>query len=138
MNICRFIIDAPVMQRPLKAYEPIKPFSPKSQADEHAILLESNTPLGTKNNTTRTIRVTQAGVYRCSVQASYEKDSLAQSTCSLLINDDFAMTFSLNGTEGKTQTVEGVPIRLEVGDYHLQFNFVKPGLYLDSLTLVQS
>jgi hypothetical protein len=48
------------------------------------------------------------------------------------------MTFSLNGTEGKTQTVEGVPIRLEVGDYHLQFNFVKPGLYLDSLTLVQS
>jgi beta-glucosidase len=135
MNICRFIIDAPVMQRPLKAYEPIKPFSPLDSVNEDASPLQPVMPLNTQVNTTLQITVAEAGVYQCSVQASYDRDSLAQSTCSLLINNDFAMTFSLNGTEGEIHNVEGVPIRLEPGHYQLQFNFVKPGLYLEALQL---
>lgn len=135
MNICRFILDAPVMQRPLKAYEPIKPFAPLAESVSDAAPLSESTPLSTSVNASLSIKVEQAGVYECSVQASYDRDSLAQSTCSLLINDDFAMTFSLNGTEGKVTTVEGVPIRLEAGSYQLDLNFVKPGLYLESLQL---
>jgi beta-glucosidase len=134
MNICRFIMAAPVMNRPLKAYEPIKAFASKTAAgrsDVHAI--EESIKLHIRTNASLSIEVTQPGVYHCNAQVHYERSSLAQSTCSVFINGEFSQSLSVHGTEGELFNVEGLDIKLEKGFYDLDIEFVKPGLELEFL-----
>ncbi|GLS89929.1 hypothetical protein GCM10007916_09960 [Psychromonas marina] len=134
MNICRFIIDTPVMNRPLKAYEPIKAFAASSElVANNVIAIESDIQLNCKANKTLIIEVAEAGVYQCSGLISYDRNSLAQSSCSLSLNGIFSMSLGVNGTDGKVITVEGLQVKLEKGLYQLDLNFVKVGLELERL-----
>ncbi|MGR5470284.1 beta-glucosidase, partial [Vibrio astriarenae] len=64
MNICRFIMAAPVMDRPLKAYEPIKTFVAQNEAPEGQIQpIGQDIVLNTKVNASVVIEVREAGVY---------------------------------------------------------------------------
>jgi beta-glucosidase len=139
MNICRFITNAPVMNRPLKAYEPIKPFAANSELSaEGAIAIESEIQLNTKTNKTLILEVAEAGVYQCSGLISYDRNSLAQSSCSLSLNGVFSMSLGVNGTDGEVTTVEGLQVKLEKGLYQLDLNFVKVGLELERLIFTKA
>ena len=139
MNICRFINNAPVMNRPLKAYEPIKPFAASSELSAaNAIAIESDIQLNCKTNKTLIIEVAEAGVYQCSGLISYDRNSLAQSSCSLSLNGIFSMSLGVNGTDGKVITVEGLQVKLEKGLYQLDLNFVKVGLELECLIFTKA
>jgi beta-glucosidase len=138
MNICRFIINAPVMNRPLKAYEPIQTFTANRQLEQSdAISIENELALNTKTNMRLVIDVAEEGVYQCYAHANYDRDSQAQSTCSLSLNGAFSMTFSVHGTDGKSHKVDGLQVKLSEGLYELSLEFVKPGLELERLGLVK-
>ncbi|MGB5444039.1 MAG: beta-glucosidase, partial [Psychromonas sp.] len=134
INICRFIMATPAMERPLKAYDPIKAFAAKNATgNDIAMPIDKEIDLNTKTNKSVTIEVVEAGDYQVSASVRYERNSLAQSSCSLSLNGVFCMSLSTNGTDGKRITLEGLKVRLEKGIYELAVDFVKPGLELESL-----
>ncbi|PSU35769.1 glycoside hydrolase family 3 protein [Photobacterium lutimaris] len=134
MNICRFILDAPVMKRPLKAYEPIKTYAARNEISCADIVnIEEEIKLETEINTRVTVKVTEDGIYQCSGLIRYDRDSLAQSSCSLALNGVFSMSLPVNGTDGKPVTVEGLQVKLTAGFYEIDIDFVKKGLVLESL-----
>ncbi|MGR5206861.1 MULTISPECIES: glycoside hydrolase family 3 protein [Vibrio] len=138
MNICRFIMAAPVMDRPLKAYEPIKTFVAQNEAPEAQIQpIGQDIVLNTKVNASVVIEVREAGVYQFNGVMKYERDSLAQSSCSLSFNGDFSMTLPLHGTDGELITVEGLQVKLTPGFYTLDIDFVKPGLELEKIAIIK-
>ncbi|NVD08806.1 beta-glucosidase [Vibrio sp. JPW-9-11-11] len=137
MNICRFILDTPAMARPLVAYDPVKFFAAQTENKTDALAITEPLQIESKTNTRVTFRVDQAGIYQCFADVSYERDSLAQSACSLWLNGEFSQTLPTNGTDGKMVRVEGLKVRLEPGIYHLAVDFVKPGLLLKQLEWIQ-
>lgn len=139
MNICRFIMNAPVMERPLKAYDPVKSFvaNPALESDT-AINIDQDVVLNTKTNTSVVLEVSEAGTYQCNGIGLYNRNSLAQSSCSLSFNSDFSMSLPINGTDGKKVTIEGLQIKLEKGLYQLDVQFVKPGLELERLVFTKA
>ncbi|MFT6986650.1 MAG: beta-glucosidase [Psychromonas sp.] len=139
MNICRFIMEAPVMARPLKAYEPIKTFAANSDISGiNAQPIEDTIQLNRKTNTSFTIAVADPGIYQCSALICYERNSLAQSSCSLRFNGIFSMSLAVNGTDGKLVTIEGLQVKLEKGLYKLDLDFVKSGLELERLIFTKA
>jgi beta-glucosidase len=134
MNVCRFLMDTPAMARPLVAYDPIKSCSALAAHDlSNAKLLENEMILSTKTNCSVPVLVDQAGVYQVSAQVNYAHNSLAQSSCTLVLNGEYTMSFSTNGTDGKTVVIEGAKVRLEPGGYQLKIEFLKPGFELERL-----
>ncbi|MDF2155183.1 glycoside hydrolase family 3 protein [Vibrio sp. CAU 1672] len=138
MNICRFIMSAPVMERPLTAYEPIRTFAPRPLAqDEMVHPVENAIELATKLDTSVMVAVSEPGVYQVSGVMRYERDALAQSSCSLFLNDEFGMTLPIHGTDGVWINVEGLQVKLAPGVYNLDVRFVKPGLELEKIVFTK-
>jgi len=134
MNICRFIINAPVMSRPLKAYEPIKAFAPNRKLEPvGAKSISSELNLAANVNQKFVIEVPEDGIYQCYGFIKYDRDAQAQSTCSLSLNHIFSQTFSVHGTDGKVHKVDGLQVKLAKGLYELSLEFVKPGLVIEQL-----
>ncbi len=139
MNICRFIINAPVMDRPLVPYDPIKVFEAhKSPASTEVMPIDKPLNCNIKSNATYTLEVDVDGVYQCSAMMRYARNSQAQSSCSLSFNGTFSMSLPVNGTDGKSVTVEGLQVRLEKGFYQLDINFVKPGSEIQQITFTKA
>ncbi|MEH6451830.1 MAG: glycoside hydrolase family 3 C-terminal domain-containing protein [Psychromonas sp.] len=134
INICRFIMTTPAMQRPLEAYEPIKYFAPETEVSNLvATPILEGLELNTKTNKTVRLEVLEDGVYQFTGIIHYDRNSLAQSSCSLSLNGTFSMSLSVNGTDGKQLSVDGLQVRLEKGSYDLAIDFVKSGLQLERL-----
>jgi beta-glucosidase len=134
MNICRFIIEAPVMKRPLEIYDPLKAFTANSDiSDENALGIENVIKLNCKTNTSMVIEVSDEGIYQCSSLIRYDRDSLSQSTCRLSFNGIYSMSFSVNGTNGKLINVEGLKVKLDRGLHQLNLDFMQSGLEIDQL-----
>ncbi|NLS12182.1 beta-glucosidase [Vibrio sp. SM6] len=137
MNICRFICHAPVMQRELKAFEPIKRIAAVSESlSGERFDLHSPLMLNTAVNCQGVLHVETAGVYQVVAMMRYDRDSAAQSACSLSLNDEFVMTLPTNGTQNQLVRVEGLAVALEAGFYSLDFDFVKAGAVLEQLEFV--
>ncbi|EOB2817140.1 TPA: glycoside hydrolase family 3 protein [Vibrio vulnificus] len=136
MNICRFILQAPVMQRPLQAYQAVKPFAPLADALPDAAPLLPVTQhmvVNSQNHCELWVEVAQAGHYLCFAEMAYDREPLAQSSCSVSINGEFAMSLPTNGTKGKTVEIEGIAIHLQAGIYRIDTQFVKKGAELKTL-----
>lgn len=138
INICRFIMDTPAMARPLQAYQPIKPFiARKTTGTDRVYMTDSAITLNTSVNVSFDIEVETEGVYQCQALMSYERDSTAQSSCSLAINDQFSMSFSTHGTQGELVSVDGLKVQLEKGFYTLSVDFVKAGAKIETFYIRQ-
>lgn len=145
INICRFIMDSPAMDRPLVVFDPVKSFEAtqnldkqqsKTDGDFYSLTAEQRTielPLNIRENRSIVLEVKQAGVYRCAGIVNYDSGTLAQSACSLSLNNVYAMSLSVNGTNGETVSVEGLPVKLDKGFYSLDIEFIKLGLELEQL-----
>ena len=134
MNICRFILDTPLMDRHLKRHEPIKTLRSCDRSfGDKAVKVAGALKIDTDKNMSMSLEVLSTGCYQVVSTLNYDRLPLAQSSCSLTFNDEFAMSFATNGTEGQTIQVEGLKIILEKGFYQLDIDFVKPGLKLEQL-----
>lgn len=136
-NICRFILQAPVMKRPLRPLDEVRSFEPL--ADDAQICMKTEQISGSEKTDvklvpeekqTQPIFVDQAGVYNVIVNYVSPQSNLAQATVNLYINDELFFTLQTSGTEGKTNTQKICRMELKKGYYKIKTEVVKPKIEL--------
>lgn len=138
MNICEFIMQAPVFSRKQEIVETVDAFkSNTSLSPEHAQVISQNAQVKPAANGSTFMQVDQAGQYRIIVNIMSPEPELAQSACNVTLNDQLMTTIQTNGTEGKWVKQKLVKIELEAGLYELKLEFIKPGLQIDWIEFKQ-
>lgn len=141
MNICEFLMYAPVFSRKQEIEETVDTFKAanSSLAPEQATqALSQNGQVRPATTGSALIKVDQAGQYRIIVNIMSPEPELAQSACNVTLNDQLMTTIQTNGTEGKWIRQKLVKIELEAGFYELKLEFIKPGLQIDWIEFKQA
>ncbi|BBI36513.1 glycoside hydrolase family 3 C-terminal domain-containing protein [Cohnella abietis] len=139
INICRFLMQAPVFSRKQEIDETIVAFKANSSlSPEQAQVLSDNAQVKPTVTGSTLMKVDQAGPYRIIVNIMSPESELAQSACNVTLNGQLMTTIQTNGTEGKWIRQKLVKIELEVGLYELQLEFIKPGLQIDWIEFKQA
>ncbi|WP_054025690.1 glycoside hydrolase family 3 C-terminal domain-containing protein [Bacillus sp. FJAT-28004] len=132
MNICEFIMQAPVFSRKQVIEEKVDSFKANSSlSTEQAQVLSENAQVKPVATGSSFMKVDQAGQYRIIVSIMSPEPELAQSACNVTLNDQLMTTIQTNGTEGKWIKQKLVKVELEAGLYELKLEFIKPGLQID-------
>ncbi|TXK76594.1 glycoside hydrolase family 3 C-terminal domain-containing protein [Paenibacillus sp. N3.4] len=138
MNICEFIMHAPVFSRKHEIVESVAAFKANpSLSPERVQALTEHAQVNPATAGSTFMRVDQAGQYRIIVHIMSPEPELAQSACNVTLNDQLMTTIQTNGTEGKWVRQKLVKIELEAGLYELKLDFVKPGLQIDWIEFKQ-
>ncbi|MEC0127208.1 glycoside hydrolase family 3 C-terminal domain-containing protein [Paenibacillus pabuli] len=138
MNICEFIMNAPVFSRKHEIVENVASFQANaSLSTEQAQVLADNAQVKPVVGQPVYMKVDEAGQYRIIVQIMSPEPELAQSACNVILNDQLMTTIQTNGTEGKWIRQKLVKVELEAGLYELKLDFTKPGLQIDWIEFKQ-
>ncbi|MFE6078911.1 glycoside hydrolase family 3 C-terminal domain-containing protein [Paenibacillus sp. NPDC057886] len=138
MNICEFIMNAPVFSRKHEIVENVASFQANaSLSSEQAQVLADNAQVKPVVGEPVYMKVDEAGQYRIIVQIMSPEPELAQSACNVILNDQLMTTIQTNGTEGKWIRQKLVKVELEAGVYELRLDFTKPGLQIDWIEFKQ-
>ncbi|GAB6991916.1 glycoside hydrolase family 3 C-terminal domain-containing protein [Paenibacillus pini] len=132
INICRFIMQAPVFSRKQVIEEKVDTFTAnQTLSPEQVHLLTENAQVKPATTGSTFVKVEQAGEYRIIVRIMSPESELAQSACNITLNDQPMTTIQTNGTDGRWIKQKLVKIQLEAGLYEMKLDFVKPGLQID-------
>lgn len=138
INICQFIMNAPVFSRKQGNNETIHTFkSNSSLTSDQVQALTQHTQIKLTESGTIIMKVDEAGQYRIFVRTMSPHTNEAQSACNLILNDIIMTTIQTNGTEGKWIIQKLVKIELEAGLYEIKLDFIKPGLHIDWIEFKQ-
>ncbi|SLK19506.1 MULTISPECIES: glycoside hydrolase family 3 C-terminal domain-containing protein [unclassified Paenibacillus] len=138
MNICEFIMNAPVFSRKHEIVENVASFQANaSLSSEQAQVLANDVQVKPVVGEPVYMKVDEAGQYRIIVQIMSPEPELAQSACNVILNDQLMTTIQTNGTEGKWIRQKLVKVDLEAGLYELKLDFTKPGLQIDWIEFKQ-
>ncbi|UQZ34372.1 beta-glucosidase [Paenibacillus sp. PK3_47] len=135
MNICRFIMQAPVFSRDQVIEETIDTFKANASLPQEQAQSSAEVKPAAAGSTF--MNVEQAGVYRVFANVMSPDTELAQSACNLTLNGQTVTTIQTNGTEGQWIKLKLVKVELEAGLYELKFDYVKPGIQIGSLEFKQ-
>lgn len=132
INICEFIMHAPVFSRDHQIVETVEAFkaNPALSADQ-VPALSQNAQVKPAIEGATSFAVDEAGQYRILVHIMSTETELAQSACNVSLNGQLMTTIQTNGTEGQWIRQKLVRIELEAGVYELSLEFIKPGLQID-------
>ncbi|MFD3259608.1 glycoside hydrolase family 3 C-terminal domain-containing protein [Paenibacillus lentus] len=133
MNICAFLMQAPVFSRKQEIVETVHKFAANHDlVPDQALVQELSRDAQIKPAATGAtyIKVDQAGQYRIIVNMMSPEPELAQSACNVTLNGQIMTTIQTNGTEGKWIRQKLVKVELEAGLYELTLDFLKPGLQI--------
>ena len=128
-NICRFILNAPVMKRTLKPLENIHTYEPLAGTiNEKAITADENGYIHVEleNEKTYKIYVNQSTDYDLVVCLSSNQPDYAQAAANLYLNDELLVTIQTNGTMGASNTQKILRAGLKEGCYEIRTTVVKP------------
>ncbi|WNS42003.1 glycoside hydrolase family 3 C-terminal domain-containing protein [Paenibacillus sp. MMS20-IR301] len=132
INICRFIMNAPVFSRKHEIVEAVDSFkADPSLAAADAQVLSQNAQVVPALSGATYIQADQAGQYRIIVSIMSPEPELAQSACNMILNGQPVTTIQTNGTEGRWIRQKLVKVELEAGLYEMKLDFVKPGLQIE-------
>ncbi|WP_419886650.1 glycoside hydrolase family 3 C-terminal domain-containing protein [Paenibacillus sp. B-A-8] len=132
INICDFIMNAPVFSRKQEIVETVESFKANpSLTVEQAQSLSQNPQVKPVVEGSTSFKVEQAGQYRILVHIMSTEPELAQSACNVTVNDQLMTTIQTNGTEGQWIKQKLVKVELEAGLYDIKLEFIKPGLQID-------
>ncbi|AWV33721.1 glycoside hydrolase family 3 C-terminal domain-containing protein [Paenibacillus odorifer] len=132
MNICEFIMHAPVFSRKQQIVETVESFKANpSLTAEQVQSLSQNPQVKPAVEGSTFFEVGQAGQYRILVHIMSTEPELAQSACNVNLNDQLMTTIQTNGTEGQWIRQKLVKVELEAGLYEMKLEFIKPGLQID-------
>jgi len=121
INICKFIMDLPVMYREIIIKKTIE--------------FESTTVIDVGIKEDGSINVSlDEGVYELSGKVKCHLGELAQAAVSVKVNNNVIGTLQSNGTEGKWKTVICGSFKAEALNL-VEFEFIKSGIELNSITL---
>lgn len=138
VNICEFLMNAPVFGRNQVIEETVNAFAPNAALSAAgAQALADNAQVKPSAEGPTVIRVDAAGEYRIIVNIMSPETNIAQSACNVLLNGELMTTMQTNGTEGKWIKQRLVKVRLEAGLYELTLEFIKPGLQIDWIEFKQ-
>lgn len=128
MNICRFLMKAPVFSRKHVVEEVVNHFTPNpalSAASAQSIAQVKPASEGV------VVKVDEAGVYQVIVSVMSEEDQFAQSVSNMSLNGKAVTPIQSNGTHGKYIRQRLVKVELEAGLYEMKIEDLKPGLQFD-------
>lgn len=131
MNICRFLMNAPVFSRPPKDRNAIEKFASAEAAEPRAQDVTTQPRVTVGDEKTMALQVSEAGVYGIFVRIMSEESNLAQCTTNLLLNGQVASTVQMAGSDGNWLTQKLVRVELEQGAYELTLDYVKPGMHIE-------
>ncbi|MBY9078005.1 glycoside hydrolase family 3 C-terminal domain-containing protein [Paenibacillus sp. HN-1] len=138
MNICRFLMHAPVFSHEQVIEETVEAFKANpSLAAAQAQSLTDGSQIKPDPAGSVMVKVEQSGVYRTFVQLMSPESNLAQSACNVTLNGQLMTTIQTNGTDGRWVRQKLVKAELEAGLYELKLDFVKPGLVIDWIEFKQ-
>lgn len=138
MNICNFIMNAPVFSRKQEIVESVEAFkADPALSPEQVQALSVHAQVKPAATGSTFMKVDQSGQYRIIVHIMSPEPELAQSACNVTLNDQLMTTIQTNGTEGKWIRQKLVKIGLEAGLYELKLEFIKPGLQIDWIEFKQ-
>lgn len=137
MNICEFIMNAPVFSENMRLSNVVSFQANTSLSSEQAQVLADNAQVKPAVGEPVYMKVDEAGQYRIIVQIMSPEPELAQSACNVILNDQLMTTIQTNGTEGKWIRQKLVKVELEAGLYELKLDFTKPGLQIDWIEFKQ-
>lgn len=143
VNICEFIMQAPVFSRKqesaqeaaVPAFKPQEAYTPEQAAGAHKLTLEPQVKPSVEGSTF--LQVDEAGQYRIVVRMMSPENNLAQSACNVMLDGQLMATVQTNGTFGNYLKQKLVKIELEAGVYEMKLEFIKPGLQIDWLEFVR-
>ena len=130
-NICRFILNAPVMKRPLRPLEEVKAYEPLQGAGSEGATGESDISIVPEDKVSQKIYVNQSGVYNVVVKFISPQSNLAQAAANLYLNDELFFTLQTSGTEGRPNTQKICRVELKQGYYEIKTEVVKPKLEME-------
>lgn len=135
MNILRFILDAPVMKRPLKALNPVPEFASAEGVAEdvkvYALAEKPEVLIGHEKQVG--FSVEQAGVYNVIIKMMSPMTNLSQSSTNAFLNGEHFTTIQTCGTDGRWITEKMMRVALEKGFYTLRLEVMKPGIEIEYL-----
>lgn len=131
MNICTFLMHAPVFSRKQEIVETVQhvaanPALAPAQVQE----LAQDAQVKPNEAGSTFMKAEQAGEYRIIVSIMSPESELAQSACNLTLNDQLVTTIQTNGTDGKWMKQKLVKVELETGLYELKLEHIKPGMQI--------
>lgn len=132
INICHFIMNAPVFSRELKFDGSAQLFKANTELEAaEAQNLSEQAQVKPIEGRSNILEVKEAGQYRIIVHIMSPLTNVAQSACNVTLNDEFMTTIQTNGTDGKWIRQRLVKIELEAGLYEMKHEYTKPGLHID-------
>ncbi|GGM30417.1 beta-glucosidase [Paraliobacillus quinghaiensis] len=131
MNICDFLMHAPVFFRKQEVEEVAKFKANSSLAPEKVQNISQNAKVSTSSSGSTFMKVENPGEYRIIVKVMSPGSDLAQTACNVLVNDQLMTTIQTNGTDGKWIKQKLIKVELEEGLYELKLDFIKPGMQID-------
>lgn len=139
-NICRFLLQAPVMKRPLKPLNEILCFASGNVAEVKAkkaqnINLDGRLIPG--KNLEILFSVDESGVYDVVVQIMSSQTNLAQAATNVYLNGERMTTIQMSGTDGRWITQKLCRVELQQGFYEIRLEYVKPGMEIGWVEFVK-
>lgn len=132
INICNFIMEAPVFGRNQVLTEAVVSLESDDAIDTAEINLQNtNEKITPDFNKPAYLTVEKAGTYRIFVSVMSPESNLAQTAANLTLNGQFAVTLQTNGTEGKWVRQKLVKVELETGIYKIELESVKSGIQVE-------
>lgn len=137
MNICQFIMKAPVFSRD-QVIEEVHTFAANPTLTPESVqVLSEDAQVKPAVTGPTYFKVDQAGEYRIHVKVRFPEMHMAQSACNVKLNDQLVITVQANGTYGKWIYQKLIKIGLEAGLYEMQLEFIKPGIEFDWIEFKQ-
>lgn len=139
MNICSFLMQAPVFFREQDFAEVIVKFDANNAPTPTELQdLSENTQVTPAAAAPTYIKVANAGVYRIIVNIMSPQTNLSQTACNISLNGKFVTTIQTQGTDGRWIRQKLVKIELEQGLYELNIDYIKPVINVDWIEFKQA
>ena len=129
-NICKFIVNALVMTRPLKPLEEVKAFAPLQDVEGTPAETSSDAAVRftPEYGKTERIYVKEDGIYHVVASLMSKQPDLAQVASNININGELLCTVQIGGTWGMYMTQKLTRVALKKGWYDVTTEVVKPEL----------
>ncbi|MBU9711203.1 glycoside hydrolase family 3 C-terminal domain-containing protein [Evansella tamaricis] len=138
MNICEFLMNAPVFSRKQVKEETVKTAVPNSSlSTEQFQLLSKELQVTPSVGESVVIKVEETGTYQMFVKVMSSDTNVAQSACNVTFNDQVIATVQTSGTRGKWIKQKLNKVNLEAGFYDMKLDFIKPGLQIEWMRFKQ-
>ena len=130
INICNFILSAPVIERELVDTDVAKHYDsvPNDQAKYEVFNIEKDNKVMFNSGAEATLEVEDEGEYTIIVNISFDKSNLSQSTVNVNANGTTMVVIQTNGTDGNWITQKLCKVKLDKGVYNLKLEEVLAGI----------